>query len=262
LSPRPAGGKHFDEKASAREGENVYLVTGSDTAMPRPVADHGRWATSVTQRQGIVLLGITDAEKATIFAIAARQAGLEPVLAYTPAQLLARLRSATFDLVMVHPRLIEAAGRARELLDAVRFSGCPLLVLGPEPRGRAAGSAATASDVIRMVTKLLPAREREEPTPVSWGPLRLDPSRRQAWWGSEPLLLTPAQFRILTVLVGAAGAVVTNRELARRVWGSEGHLDGERIFAHIRRIRKKIEADPANPRFLLTVRGEGFRLAV
>jgi hypothetical protein len=238
------------------------VATGIDGAMPRPGANHGRWDTLAPQHQGKVLLGITDTEKAAVFALAAQQASLEPVLAFTPTQLMARLRSESFDLVVVHPCLIDMAGRAREFLEAVRSSGCPMLVLGPEPGGRAARRRASQDDVIRKVTRLLPARAgAEETATVSWGPLRLDLSKRQAWWGSEPLELTPAQFRILTVLVGASGAVVTNRELARRVWGSEGHLDGERIFAHIRRIRKKIERDPANPRFLLTVRGEGYRLA-
>jgi hypothetical protein len=262
LSAGPLRGKHFGRKQSAREGKIVHLATGIDGAMPRPVANHGRWNTAVTGRRGNVLLGIADAEKATVFAHAAQQAGLEPVLAFTPAELLARLRSEPFELVVVHPRLIEAAGRAREFLDAVRKCGCPLLVLASEPAGRGARPDAPPGDVIPKVGKLLQARPRaEEAVRVSWGRLRLDLSKRQAWWGPEPLELTPAQFRILTVLVGASGAVVTNRELARRVWGSEGHLDGERIFAHIRRIRKKIERDPANPCFLLTVRGEGFRLA-
>jgi DNA-binding response OmpR family regulator len=237
----------------------VYLATGIDGAVPRPVASSDPWGTFETQHQRNVLLGITDRQKATGFALAAQGADLEPVLAFTPTQLLARLRSEPYDLVVVHPRLIEAAGRPWEFLDAVRSCGCPVLVLGAEP-SRRVGSVTASREVIRGVTRLLPAREEAER--VSWGPLELHPSRRQAWWRSEPLQLTPAQFRILTVLVDAAGALVTNQELARRVWGSEGQFDGQRIFAHIRRIRKKIESDPANPRFLLTIRGEGFRLAV
>lgn len=245
----------------------MHLATVIDEAMRRPVANHGRWDAVAVRRQGRALLGVAGAEDATVFAHAARQASLEPVLASTPAQVLARLRSERFDLVVVHPRLIEPAGSALELLEAASSCGCALLVLGSDADGGArsldALSAEPPGEVIRRAGRLLEARPRAEEVPgVSCGPLRLDPSRRQAWWRCEPLELTPVQFRILTVLVGASGAVVTNRELARRVWGSEGHLDGERIFAHIRRIRKKIERDPTNPCFLLTVRGEGFRLAI
>jgi Transcriptional regulatory protein, C terminal len=216
----------------------------------------------VARHQGTVLLGITDAEQATLIARAAQQAQLDPTLAFTPAQLLTTLRRGSFDLVVLHPALIQAARMAPlpDFLEMVRARGCPVLLL-PDG-GRGAGAVASATEAIRRVVHFVPPRTLVEEAPrVCHGPLRLDTSRRQAWWSSQPLELTPAQFRILTVLADAAGAVVTNRELARRVWGSEGHLDGERIFAHIRRIRKKIETDPAKPRFLLTVRGEGFRLA-
>lgn len=245
----------------------MHLATVIDDAMRRPVANHGRRDAVVVRRRGRVLLGVAGAEEATVLAHAAWQASLEPVLASTQAQVLARLRSERFDLVVVHPRLIEPVGGALELLEAASSRGCALLVLGSGPGGGArplgARAAEPSGEVIRGAGRLLRARPRAEEVPgVSCGPLRLEPSRRQAWWRREPLELTPVQFRILTVLAGASGAVVTNRELARRVWGSEGHLDGERIFAHIRRIRKKIERDPTNPCFLLTVRGEGFRLAI
>jgi two-component system response regulator MtrA len=98
------------------------------------------------------------------------------------------------------------------------------------------------------------------PNLLTWGPLELDLSRRSASWCGEPLELTPTQLRILDVLVAAHGAVVTTEDLSRLVWQTAMD-DRQRVFAHIRRIRKRIERDPARPTFLLTVRGEGFRLA-
>ena len=236
----------------------MSLVTGLDEAMPRPVFRQVRWGASLAHRPGSVLLGITDAEQATGLALAAQETQLDPTLAFAPAQVLAALRSRPFDLVVLHPQLVEAAPPG--FLEAVHSRGCPVLLLADGDRRPAATASAAAA--MRRVARFAPARSRPaQPARVCHGPLRLDTSRRQAWWCSEPLPLTPAQFRILTVLADAAGAVVTSDELAQRVWGSEGHLDGERVFAHIRRIRKKIERDPAKPRFLLTVRGEGFRLA-
>jgi DNA-binding response OmpR family regulator len=91
--------------------------------------------------------------------------------------------------------------------------------------------------------------------------MELDLARRQAWWHLEPLALTPLQFRLMSLLILAGGAVVTTEELSRALWGTALPSDAERLFAHIRRIRKRIEPDPARPQFLLTVRGEGFRLA-
>jgi DNA-binding response OmpR family regulator len=84
---------------------------------------------------------------------------------------------------------------------------------------------------------------------------------REAWWAARRLPLTSMQFRLLATLVLAEGCVVPTLEVSRRAFGSAVAHDGERVHAHVRRIRKLIEADPSNPRFLLTVRGEGFRLA-
>jgi two-component system KDP operon response regulator KdpE len=96
---------------------------------------------------------------------------------------------------------------------------------------------------------------------IRWGPLELDIGRRQAKWEGQPLRLTPLQFRIMEVMMLAAGHVVTQAELSRRLWGDSLFDDNERVQAHIRRIRQKIETDSSRPKFLLTVRGEGYRLA-
>jgi DNA-binding response OmpR family regulator len=65
----------------------------------------------------------------------------------------------------------------------------------------------------------------------------------------------------MEMLILAAGAVVDPNDLSRQLWGRESFSDGERILAHVRRIRRKIEDDSSRPAFLLTVRGEGYRLA-
>lgn len=96
---------------------------------------------------------------------------------------------------------------------------------------------------------------------VRWGPLTLDARRRACTWNDVPLQLTPTQFRLMATLVNARGSVVTRPELCRRSLGSYVHGDCERLDAHLRRIRRLIEPDPARARFLLTVRGEGVRLA-
>ena len=73
--------------------------------------------------------------------------------------------------------------------------------------------------------------------------------------------VTPVQFRILAALVRAKGGVMSKEQLQGEAWPLSVPDDGERLVAHIRRIRTKLEPDPSRPRFLLTARGEGFRLA-
>lgn len=100
------------------------------------------------------------------------------------------------------------------------------------------------------------------PECLRWGSLELDVQRHEARWGGRPLPLTTLQFRIMEVLALAAGSVVTDEQLSRRVWSASSSCeDKDRLVAHIRRIRRSMEEDPARPRFLIRVRGKGFRLA-
>ena len=102
---------------------------------------------------------------------------------------------------------------------------------------------------------------RSAPTRCSrWPPLELDTGRRMASWNGQPLPLTSSSSVPETVLVQAEGNVVTSERLSRLVFGDAGTGVEERMLAHVRRIRKKIEETPSSPRYLLTVRGEGFRL--
>lgn len=77
-------------------------------------------------------------------------------------------------------------------------------------------------------------------------------------WEGAHIDLTALQFRIMEILVVAAGVVVTFEELSRRVWG-DSFDDREWLIAHIRRIRKRLGRG-LDDRFIVTARGQGFRL--
>jgi YD repeat-containing protein len=79
--------------------------------------------------------------------------------------------------------------------------------------------------------------------------------------GSE-LHLTATEFRLLTDLAMANGKVLSREDLLERVWGYDYFGDGRLVDVHIRRLRTKIEPDPANPQFLQTVRGAGYKLVL
>lgn len=96
---------------------------------------------------------------------------------------------------------------------------------------------------------------------VQIGSLTIDLARRVVFRNQARLSLTPKEYRLLQVLAQHAGNVVTHQHLLREVWGA-AHLDDPhylRIF--VRKLRHKIEADPAHPRILLTELGVGYRLA-
>jgi two-component system KDP operon response regulator KdpE len=93
------------------------------------------------------------------------------------------------------------------------------------------------------------------------GDLRLDLAKRQVFVGEREIHLTPIEYKLLSALVHDAGKVLTHRHLLNEVWGPH-HLDEThylRVF--MAGLRRKIEAHPAQPRYLLTEQGVGYRLA-
>ena len=100
---------------------------------------------------------------------------------------------------------------------------------------------------------------RGEPV-VKFGPLSIDFAARAVFINDQRVTLTPKEYRLLQILAQHSGNVVTHQFLLREVWGNE-HIDDThylRIF--VRKLRRKIEADPTQPRILLTELGVGYRL--
>jgi two-component system KDP operon response regulator KdpE len=91
------------------------------------------------------------------------------------------------------------------------------------------------------------------------GDIRLDPATHTATCQGEPLKLTPTEFDLLHYLMRNTAKVITHRELLQRVWGPEYGDEAEYLRVYIRRLRQKIEADPLNPRHLLTEHGIGYQ---
>ncbi|MCR4405769.1 MAG: response regulator transcription factor [Anaerolineae bacterium] len=102
-----------------------------------------------------------------------------------------------------------------------------------------------------------------EPEAVRVGDLLVDLRARQVMRGDEEVCLTRLEFDLLAYLVRNAGRVVGYDELLREVWGYDYTAGGqETIKSCVKRLRRKIEPDPAQPRYLVTVRGVGYRWAI
>ena len=101
----------------------------------------------------------------------------------------------------------------------------------------------------------------EEPRPdaVLAGPCHLDFSRRVLRVNGVPVHLSRREFELLALLLSPPGRVRMREELLDRIWSGRQLSDTRTLDTHVRRLRVKLEADPANPRYLLTVRGVGFR---
>ncbi len=91
------------------------------------------------------------------------------------------------------------------------------------------------------------------------GLLDISPASHEAFLGDQPLSLQPREFDLLAFLARRPDMVFSRDQLIERVWGSNAFVDARTVDVHIRGLRKKIEADPSNPRYIETVRGVGYR---
>ncbi len=94
------------------------------------------------------------------------------------------------------------------------------------------------------------------------GALRVDLAHRQVFVGESEVHLTPIEYKLLTTLVRYAGKVVTRDMLLKEVWGPGYATESHYLRIYVGQLRRKLEADPARPEFLLTVPGVGYRLKV
>jgi two-component system KDP operon response regulator KdpE len=92
------------------------------------------------------------------------------------------------------------------------------------------------------------------------GGLEVDLGRRMVRVDAADVRLSPKQYRLLQILVSNAGKVVTHRQLLKEIWGPVHHDDIQYLRVFVRKLRTRIEADPARPRYLLTELGVGYRL--
>ncbi|MDQ3738124.1 MAG: response regulator transcription factor [Actinomycetota bacterium] len=109
--------------------------------------------------------------------------------------------------------------------------------------------------MLRRIRPSSPAHAR-----LTFGDLELIPEEGQVLRGGEDVHLTKTEFRLLCELAENPGKVFSRETLLDRVWGYDYFGDGRLVDVHVRRLRTKIEADPARPRHVVTVRGLGYRL--
>jgi two-component system, OmpR family, KDP operon response regulator KdpE len=113
----------------------------------------------------------------------------------------------------------------------------------------------------RIRVALRHAGHEEEEDPVFQdGDLVVDLSRREVTLHGSEVALTPTEYDLLRMLIQKAGKVLTHRQMLRQVWGVAYENETHLLRVNISNLRRKIEADPAQPQYILTEPGVGYRL--
>jgi len=201
-----------------------------------------------------------------------RGAGYDVATAATARDALAAAAMRPPDAVILDLVLPDGSGVdvARELRS---WSAAPILVLsvvGDESE-KVAALDAGADDYVQkpfgideLLARLRAALRRAdapaEPV-VEVGDLRIDLEKRAVSVGGEPVQLTPHEFALLRVLARNPGKLLTHTMLLREVWGRGYGDESHYLHVYISQLRRKLEPDPARPRFILTEPGAGYRLA-
>ena len=205
--------------------------------------------------------------------------GLTVVQAADGNEALRHLAADAFDLVVLDLMLPQVDGLAvcRAIRRGETHRTVPILMLTArrEEADTVLGLDSGADDYLTKPfgvaeltarVRALLRRPRGEapaapPPVITAGPLRLDPARRRAEVHGAPVDLTPHEFDLLVLLAGSPGVVFSRRRLLEAVWPQDVHVTERSIDTVIKRLRQKIEREPATPSLILTAWGTGYKFA-
>jgi two-component system, OmpR family, KDP operon response regulator KdpE len=112
---------------------------------------------------------------------------------------------------------------------------------------------------VRAALRRIPDQSNKESTVIQLGDFRVDPEAHKVALKSREIHLTPKEFELLVYLVQHSGTVLTHHKLLGAIWGGNYTEQTEYLRVFIGQLRKKIEADPANPKYILTEPWIGYR---
>ena len=219
-----------------------------------------------------MLLVEDDASLSEVVGLILSAAGMDVVATGDGNEAVELARKTDFDLVVLDLMLPGRDGFG--VCEAIRsWSAVPIIMLTArsEPGAIVRGLECGADDYVTkpfesavLLARVRAILRRIAPDPadsavLQQGDLRVDTSAFTAWKGDVALELSATEFRLLTEMVRHPGQVLTREVLLRRVWNYDYLGDSRLVDMAVKRLRDKIEADPASPVLITTVRGVGYR---
>ena len=202
-----------------------------------------------------------------------RKEGYEVAVAETGPDALAEFDQSGADLVLLDLMLPGLSGM--DVCRALRQrSSVPVIMLTAKDSeiDKVVGLEIGADDYVtkpyssrellaRVKAVLRRGHEPEElmPATLECGPVRMDVERHTVTVNGRHTPLPLKEFELLEMLLRNSGRVLTRMQLIDRVWGSDSVGDTKPLDVHVKRLRAKVEPDPPNPQFIVTVRGLGYK---
>ncbi|MCC7448760.1 MAG: winged helix-turn-helix domain-containing protein [Anaerolineae bacterium] len=202
--------------------------------------------------------------------------GCQVVHAPLGSRALVQALDKTFDLILVSTDLSDVS--CLDLCAEIRQeSAVPLLILSNNPSHENVAQALTLgadgflvapSDravALAYIQAMIRRATSHKPVPntlaVSVGELTIDMQRRTVTLAGKAVKLAPKEYKLLTLLASHAGQVLGPEDILAQVWGPGYKGETQNVWVYISRLRKKLEADPMKPRYILTNPGFGYALA-
>ncbi len=231
---------------------------------------------AASDRGFVVLVIEDDAQIQRFLRVALGSHGYRPFEAATGEAGLVEAATRQPDIIILDLGLpdidgIEVIRRLRE------WTALPIIVLSArgQERDKIAALDAGADDYVskpfgvgELLARMRAALRHATRSPdelgaaiFSTGDLRVDLTKRQVTVAEQQIHLTPIEYRLLTTLIRHAGKVLTHRQLLIEVWGPPYADQAHYLRVYMAQLRRKLEAVPARPRYILTEPGVGYRLA-
>ncbi|MBE7466226.1 MAG: response regulator [Planctomycetes bacterium] len=224
--------------------------------------------------QPLLLVVEDDPKLRRYLQISLGQEGYRLAEAATGEEGIAQVAAHNPDLVVLDLGLPDLDGG--EVIRRIReWSETPIIILSArdQERDKVAALDAGADDYltkpfgnaellarIRVALRHVSKDQGQAESVFKTGDLEVDLAARVVKLAGKEIHLTPIEYKLLTTLITHADKVVTHGQLLRKVWGPNAELENHYLRVYMNQLRKKLEPEPAMPRFLLTEPGVGYRL--
>lgn len=218
-----------------------------------------------------ILIAEDDGDIRALLRLYLESEGYRVLEAEDGAQALALAREDTPDMAILDVMMPKLNGY--ELTRALRkFSDIPILILSAKSQDndKILGLNLGADDyiakpfnpveIVARVKAQLRRSARENSAMLTVGDLSLDTASFQLTKGGQAISLTPMEYKILALLMRSPGRIFTKIQLYEGAIGTYFEGDDNTMMVHISRLREKIEDDPKDPRYIITVRGLGYKI--